>query len=194
MHGKFKLGQMVLVHQPGGIRFTDEGMVPIPHCCSDPNSHWESRIVGWSEYHNMPEIATPCRGERGNPCHAEWPYGEDVLEAIEDEYDWTEGSAHKVGDEVRIRLPEDIPQFKKGKVLEAKILAPHIEPEDWYVDFDVPRDWRNPKPGDTWRFSMVINEEDFVNDSHPVDRARKNPSRNAAATKLLRPARRPRSG
>src|SRR4051812_19510790 len=115
MKGKFKLGQMVLVHQSRGVRLTPKGrVVSTPHCCDDPRSHWESRIVGWNDYQNMPQIATRCRGEGGNPCHAEWPYGEEVLEAIDDEHDWTESSAWKVGDRVNVRLDDDIPQLPKG--------------------------------------------------------------------------------
>lgn len=161
--GKFRLGQIVLVRQPGVDDRLDEytnGELERFRTSRQPRG-WVTRIVGWSSFHNSPRIALPCRGELGNPCHAEWPYGEDILEALEAD-DWTDGSAWCPEMEVRVILDSDIPQYPKGTIVNACIMAPHIEPEDWYVSFEVPNASYDSEPGGTWLFHRVVNERDFL--------------------------------
>lgn len=161
--GKFRLGQIVLVRQPSVDDWLDEytnGEFERFRSSQRPRG-WVSRIVGWSEYHNIPTVALPCRGERSNLCHAEWPYGEDVLEALEVD-DWTDGSAWCPEMEVRVILDDDIPQYRKGTIVDACIIAPHIEPEDWYVSFRVPDRDRDAPIGSTWLFHRVVNEREFL--------------------------------
>lgn len=166
---QWPLGLRVLVHQVVDrldISQTVEkgfaGIKTILHACSDPSMHWESRIVGWSEHHGCPQIATRCRGERGNPNHAEWPYGGTSLKPITDGEDWTSTSCYKVGDEVRIKLDQSAPgggeyEGRKihhvGDVVDARLEAPHIEPGDWYLSFLV--------PDGSWRFKRVVHESVF---------------------------------
>jgi len=177
MNGKFKLGQRVLVHQLGGLKSveyeikpiigppeTHSRFEPIPHDCSDPKGHWVSRVIGWSDFHHMPKIATSTGTVSGkkNPNHCEWPYGEDCLTLLDeaqeypvekpwDEKDWALSSSVKIGDTIQFVWPNDI-HFPKGDVVSGSVIVPHIESEDWYVGVVVP---------DEWLFHIVVNESEF---------------------------------
>lgn len=145
--GKFKLGQMVLVHQSGGIKIHDGWFEQIPHDCTKADQHWESRIVGWSEYHQCPLIATIV----GNPNFAQWPYFENSLSLLDGE-NWVFKSQYHPGMKIKFIWNEQI-HYPVGTVLEANIEVAHIESGDWYVSFPVP---------DGWDFKRVVNEKDFI--------------------------------
>jgi len=127
----------------------------LTHSCDDydeDGDHWESRVVGWCEYHKMPLIAIDATK---NPCNAEWPYGDDTLKLITDSEDWVENSAWRPGTEIKfVWRDERNLHYKDGTVLTALIECPHIKPEDWYVSF--------PVPDGSWRFKIVVNERDFI--------------------------------
>jgi hypothetical protein len=167
--GRFQVGQRVLVHQSRGLDLsgTVEGGIAaikvIPHDCSDPSLHWESRS-GMVRLSRCPIIATRVGN---NPCHAEWPYTADSLTPL-DGPDWTEVSTFKAGDKIRFAWPHDEDFHRRvfhhplGKVLDWTLEAAHIEPGDWYVSTLVPG-YRTaggldapPSP-----FKQVVNERDF---------------------------------
>jgi hypothetical protein len=169
--GRFQVGQRVLVHQSRGLDLsgTVEGGIAaikvIPHDCSDPSLHWESRVLGWCDFHRCPIIATRVYN---NPCHAEWPYGADSLTPL-DGPDWTEVSTFKAGDTIRFAWPHDVDFHRRvfhhplGKVLDWTLEAAHIEPGDWYVSTLVPG-YRTAGGLDAppWPFKQVVNERDFI--------------------------------
>lgn len=161
MKDGFKVGQRVRVHQSAGIKLHDGWMEEIPHDCSDPSQHWESRILGWSEYHDMPLIATRFRGVRApladNPCHTEWPYTGKTLDILTEGDDWIQDSDVCINDIIRFKWEDagDL-HYKNGTILTARVLAPHIESGDWYVAFKVPES----KGG--WEFHLAVNERDFL--------------------------------
>ncbi len=145
---KFKPGQLVTVHQHSGLlignQIHDGG-----HDCSDPSQHWKSRVLYYRhDYDGLPVIAI----EAKNPNHAEWPYTDDVLTACDDE-DWAPASKYKPGDKVFFRMfQKNHSQYPEGKMIEARILQPHIEEGDWYLEFPTK---------DGWEFNMVVNEWRF---------------------------------
>lgn len=153
MPGRFRLGERVLVHQSPRIFLRDRGVDGIrlrEHDCSDPAQHWESRVLGWDNWHECPIIATPA--ER-NPCHADWPFTERALSSLVGP-DWTTDSLFEPGDVIKfIWNNRNNLHYDYGTLLEAKIEVAHIAPGDWYVGFPVPAGWT---------FHMALNEKDFL--------------------------------
>ena len=152
--GGFKVGQLVLVHQSGGIDLSETGkygfagMKRVAHDCTR-HEHWVSRVLGWCDIQKCPMIATRVTN---NPNHCEWPYGSDSLEALDIE-DWVNVSQYKPGDYIRFVWDGGV-HYPKGTILESRIEIAHIEPGDWYVSF--------PVPDGNWRFKRVVNEREFV--------------------------------
>lgn len=145
---KFKLGEKVLVHQSGGLKCVNDVWESIPHNCNDPSQHWESRVIGWSDFHNCPMIAT--RGT--NPNHAEWPYNEDALTHF-DGIDWATSSKYKPGQSIHFKMDDAGGHYYNDTVVKAELIVPHINLCDWYVQFMVPAGWL---------FRRVVNEKDFL--------------------------------
>ncbi len=142
-------GDRVLVHQTPGLTFTDQGLVPMPHDCSDPDQHWESRYL-FDDCMGRPVIAT---GAERNPCHAEWPYDHESLTPITDGVDWAKESQYTIGMEVSFKLDEATPQYPEGAELRGTIISPHIEPNEWYIGFPTP---------EGWIFNRVVKESCFI--------------------------------
>jgi len=169
-----EMGQRVLVHQLGGLKSSDSGWIGIPHNCSDPKMHWVSRVVGWSDHHNTPIIATSTGTVSGkkNPNHCEWPYGEEHLTLLDesqeypiekpwDEKDWAESSSVKIGDTIQFSWPNDI-HFSKGAVVSGNVIVPHIESGDWYVGVVIPDPKTTTQTSLTgWTFHIVVNESEM---------------------------------
>lgn len=157
----FTVGQRVLVHQTQGM-FCDANDVwhSIPHDCSKPEQHWKSRIVEAAGEGNypLPRIATEVRGSmpsNSNTCSCSWPYTDESLTLLNDgTADWADTSAYKIGDRVTLTLDIDTPQYMAGTVLEARLIAPHIEPGDWFLGFFTP----TPH---VWEFKKVVHEQHF---------------------------------
>lgn len=179
MREPFKLGQIVVVCQDvGHISIENSQLIRhTKHDCSKPEQHWYSRITGWNEYQDLPIIAIKL-GD--NPCCYDWTWTPQPLTIIEDEYDWTGDSAYRVGHEVRVALPIDIHYLVAGSFREAKIVCPHIEPEDWVVEFNISKHWwdkeralRDTSEGNP--FSMVINEKHFIVDGPSLPPKRTKP-------------------
>lgn len=145
-----KIGDRVLVHQEAGLRINDDGIERIPHDCSKPEQHWESRILERSVSHRESwEIATSAKR---NPNRARWVYAEKSLTLLEGE-DWVDTSAFRPGMTITFVLDDGNPHYQNGTVIEARIEAAHIEPGDWYVSFPIPyRDWL---------FERVVNERNM---------------------------------
>ena len=163
---RFSLGQRVLVHQHGGLdlsethRYGFAGIKRIPHDCSDPRLHWASRVTGWSGFHRMVEIATLFRYPGGNPCSAEWVYGDDSLTPLDDGTpDWVATSRYAVGARVRFRW--DCPHhlhYRHETALCAVVEAAHVDPGDWVCTFVAP----GTGVYGAWRFMIVVNESEFI--------------------------------
>jgi hypothetical protein len=157
----FTVGQRVLVHQSQGLFCDDAGVWHrIPHDCSKPEQHWKSRILkaAGEDHYPLPRIATEVRGDApsiSNTCSCSWPYTEESLTLLDDgSADWADTSRYKIGDRVTMALDVDTPQYKMGTILEARLIAPHIETGDWYLGFFT------PEPH-VWEFTKVVHEMFF---------------------------------
>jgi hypothetical protein len=178
--GKFTVGQLVLVHESGGLDLTDtpkcgiSGMRQIHHDCFK-HDHWISRVVGWNQFQRLPMIATRIRfpdGTTGNPNNAEWTWTEDSLEPIKIE-DWAIHSTYKPGDKIVFEWnggdgyePPKYLHYPAGTLLESVIEIAHIGRGDWYVSFPV-KGHRTVDGGyvSDWRFKRVVNEREFIGGS-----------------------------
>ena len=157
---------------PGGSRFRlGQRVRVIPHDCSDPKLHWESRVTGWSDFHRMVDIATRWRwgDPRGdNPCSAEWVYGDDSLTPLEGAGpDWADTSRYAPGARVRFRWDNrEHLHYRDRTLLTGVVEAAHIHPGDWQCTFVVPGhlagDKYRPLVVPPWRFKIVVNESDFL--------------------------------
>lgn len=127
-----KVGTRVRVDQPGG-------------------SEWESRFVGYSTI-GLPQIATPC--DR-NPHCCVWPYTDKSLTPICDGEDWFLRSEFKIGQTVSFVFElEGFSGLEVGKTTQAVLVAPHIKPGDWVVDYQ-----RHDNGGDITR---CLNERQML--------------------------------
>lgn len=145
--------------------------IPADPSCAK-HKHWESRIISWVDFRECWNIAIPCRGERGNPNHAEWIYRPSSLTLIEDDKDWTKQSKFKVGMQAWAENPKwhdhtaALEIFNGRRFGPAALFLPHIEPGDWYLGFPWQAVQHDHKSGRDvvveQVFYKVVNESEFV--------------------------------
>lgn len=94
---------------------------------------WESRLVRWDSF-DRPVIATPCDS---NPHCCTWPYLTASLTVAAFAPDWVEHSKFKAGQKVIFDYElEGFEGMRIGFKTPAVLVAPHIRPGDWVVDYE----------------------------------------------------------
>lgn len=143
----FKKHQLVRVCRSPGFSLTTG---PMPHDHSDPEQHFDSRVMGWDSFGRI-EVATVIYD---NPHRSEWCWSEDMVHPRED-IDWAEASSFKIGQEISYIW--ELRGFGEDKALGKKVNAvlrgPHIESGDWLVLYE--------KPSGDW-ITRVLNERQML--------------------------------
>ncbi len=126
----YKIGDRVRACRSPGIIHTEDGWKNIPHDHSNPDQHFDSRVLGWDTLGRI-KIALPDR----NPHSAAWCWDEKSLTLISDGEDWaTQSTFHP---EMQVSFLWQEPDFgiRFGTLLHATLVAPHLNEGEWWIKY-----------------------------------------------------------